>query len=698
MNSLVKEIVRPFLETEPKKIALIPGGFKPVTLGHFYLVNEIANKPELDEVLVLVGHKTRDNITKEDSLAIWEIYKKYLPSKVTIKISDNPSPITDIHSIIKNNQHNYYYPVVGIRGEQDLGDLKRFDSLSSKFDNFKPIVINSDFDVSGTKARQAIADNNYELFTTFLPTELSKEDKQQVWDIVHSKKPLTENIDEQRQLLLGHIQSLTEYMIGKGMNIEPLPEVEFVDDDMENADNFFGKTAYYDPNKRVIVLYTCNRHPKDIMRSFAHEMIHHIQNLEGRLENIATNDTNEDGDLPEIEREAYENGNMTFRNWEDEIKESNLQTESPEKHNSPRLFHHKLHESISEIDLSGENTGEILGDPTNGKFTIGDITYVYEISKLNNPYNDGGSFYNITFHPEGNKTDEPTGNVGGGDYVRILNTMYKIINDFIVEYKPEYVGISSMDNDYSKNYHNIYNNLVKNNNIPGYFKKNNNLPFTTSNGAKGRFIVLKKSTTPLNEGRYDTLSNLISSEIFNKWKSDFDNGEMISTFEDDFENKDLYVDVNATMDFTLDNDKLTVDGGADSETDYLELNFEIDPNLLPEMWSDVSMNLKDVVRHEIEHLTHGEGDNLNPNKYIEDDTLIRDMINMELLSKSDYFKLEKEIDANLQGMYFRAKKEHRPLKDVMDIYLGSQGITPEEQEDILNIWRRRAKALSLPEF
>jgi hypothetical protein len=536
------------------------------------------------------------------------------------------------------------------------------------------------------------------LFTTFLPTELSKEDKQQVWDIVHSKKPLTENIDEQRQLLLGHIQSLTEYMIGKGMNIEPLPEVEFVDDDMENADNFFGKTAYYDPNKRVIVLYTCNRHPKDIMRSFAHEMIHHIQNLEGRLENITTNDTNEDGDLPEIEREAYENGNMTFRNWEDEIKESNLQTESPEKHNYPRLFHHKLHESISEIDLSGENTGEILGNSTNGKFTIGDITYIYEISKFNNPYNDGGLFYNIAFHPEGNKTDEPTGDVGGGDYIRILNTMYKIINDFIVEYEPEYVGISSMDSDSSKNYHNIYSNLVKNNNIPGYFKKNNNLTFTTSNGVKGRFIVLKKSTTPLNEGRYDTISNLISSEIFNKWKSDFDNGEMISTFEEDFENKDLYVDVNATMDFTLDNNKLTVDGGADSETDYLELNFKIDPNILPEMWSEVSMNLKDVVRHEIEHLTHGDGDNLKPIKYIEDDTLIRDMIDMELLPKSDYFKLEKEIDANLQGMYFRAKKEHRPLKNIMDIYLDSQGMTSEEKEEILNIWRRRAKALSLPEF
>jgi hypothetical protein len=87
-----------------------------------------------------------------------------------------------------------------------------------------------------------------------------------------------------------------------------------------------------------------------------------------------------------------------------------------------------------------------------------------------------------------------------------------------------------------------------------------------------------------------------------------------------------------------------------------------------------------------------------PIKYIEDDTLIRDMIDMELLPKSDYFKLEKEIDANLQGMYFRAKKEHRPLKDIMDVYLDSQGMTSEEKEEILNIWRRRAKALSLPEF
>jgi hypothetical protein len=93
---------------------------------------------------------------------------------------------------------------------------------------------------------------------------------------------------------------------------------------LKTLENFFGKTAYYDRNQRVIVLYTMDRHPKDIMRSFAHEMIHHIQNLEDRLNGISTQNTNEEGDLPEIEREAYEKGNMTFRNWTDTLTEGVL--------------------------------------------------------------------------------------------------------------------------------------------------------------------------------------------------------------------------------------------------------------------------------------------------------------------------------------------------------------------------------------
>jgi len=114
--------------------------------------------------------------------------------------------------------------------------------------------------------------------------------------------------------------SLSKYMIDNGMNIKPLPKIKVIKDDEENASNLLGKTAYYNPVEKYITLYTMNRHPKDILRSFAHEMVHHMQNLEGRLNNIVTQNTNEDGDLPEIEREAYEKGNMMLRNWEDNIK------------------------------------------------------------------------------------------------------------------------------------------------------------------------------------------------------------------------------------------------------------------------------------------------------------------------------------------------------------------------------------------
>ena len=113
------------------------------------------------------------------------------------------------------------------------------------------------------------------------------------------------------------IKDLTKHMLKKGMNILPLPKVIFKHGDQENASQFLGKTAYYSPSDMTVVLYTEGRHPKDIVRSFSHEMIHHIQNLEDRLENISTTNTMEDDNLNDIEREAYTKGNMVFRNWTD---------------------------------------------------------------------------------------------------------------------------------------------------------------------------------------------------------------------------------------------------------------------------------------------------------------------------------------------------------------------------------------------
>jgi hypothetical protein len=329
MNKLVESLIQPILEETKPSIALVPGGYKPPTAGHFYLVSEIAKRPEVNKVLVLIGHKDRDGVTKDESLAIWNLYKKYLPNNVEIQIADNNSPVQDVNSIIKNNPENFYLPVVGVRGEFDLKDIKRFDSMKGKYDNFEPIVIQGDTGVSGTKARAALIGQNFEDFQRYLPVELTDEERDQVWSIL-TKTPIEEVMyaEPSEFSYPTMLSSLTQHMLSKGMNIRPLPKVKFVDDDSENAKNFFGKTAYYDPTNKIVVLYTMNRHPKDVMRSFAHEMIHHEQNCNGKLQNITTQNTNEEGDLPEIEREAYEKGNMMFRNWTDTITESVLEEET----------------------------------------------------------------------------------------------------------------------------------------------------------------------------------------------------------------------------------------------------------------------------------------------------------------------------------------------------------------------------------
>ena len=129
-----------------------------------------------------------------------------------------------------------------------------------------------------------------------------------------SKNGLEYNL-EFKELLV----SLTMYMMDH-IDIEPLPDLIFIEDDTKNAKDLLGKTAYYNPEEKSITLYTLNRHPKDILRSYAHEMIHHKQNLEGKLTNIQGHNINEDDYLKELEREAYEYGNgMLFRGWENSL-------------------------------------------------------------------------------------------------------------------------------------------------------------------------------------------------------------------------------------------------------------------------------------------------------------------------------------------------------------------------------------------
>ena len=402
-------------------IALFPGAFKPPTKGHFLAVKELATntfkaakwdsdqtgkitpgtlrsgeaKDKVDTVVVIISNKARNGISAEDSLKVWNIYKKYLPGNVDIIISPDADPISTALQMVKQNPDKQFINTVYLRTEKDYPDLSRIKTFE-KYPNSKGLALKSELEgVRATDLRNAVITNSFDLFKQYIPEELSQEEAQLIFSMVKStvkaEQKLFEEMgsffdnmfveeekevvkegnsgtpisargtvsaaDRQRLVVAYHrlvdvlgdkfydikfnqdhirvqlpnedekigfdytpyMGSILEYMLEEKMNITPLPEVKIKRDPVESAD-FFGKTAYYDPNVKEITLYVQGRHPKDVMRSFVHEMIHHIQNLEGRIKNINTTNVNEDEALVELEKEAYMLGNMTFRSWSDKVK------------------------------------------------------------------------------------------------------------------------------------------------------------------------------------------------------------------------------------------------------------------------------------------------------------------------------------------------------------------------------------------
>jgi hypothetical protein len=324
--SLVNELIKGLLpENEQREVAVYGGGFKPPTKGHFDVIKKALDKnPNIDKFIVLIGGKERDGISPDESLLIWGIYKKYLPISVEIQLSSKP-PIQAVYNYAKNNPEELVLFVIGARegNEEDFKDIASRTTSLDKYPNMRLETVITKGGVSGTAARNA-AKISLEKFKPFVPSELSDEEVEEVYNIVSNKvqEILTENASYSENInLKREIAKLTKHMIDKGMNIQPLPKLVFKNGDSENAKQFLGKTAYYDPNSQSIVLYTEGRHPKDIVRSFSHEMVHHTQFLEDRLGDVSTTNTMEDDNINKLEQEANLKGTMTFRNWTDSLNE-----------------------------------------------------------------------------------------------------------------------------------------------------------------------------------------------------------------------------------------------------------------------------------------------------------------------------------------------------------------------------------------
>jgi putative lipoic acid-binding regulatory protein len=616
------------LDDQSITVALYAGGFKPPHKAHYENAKLLSQNA--DKLIIFIGSKIREGvkITAEQSKAIWEIYSKYLATPVEIVISP-VTPVKDIYDWVDQNQSEVDKIITGTMTDEK-GKFSYFIKNKDKYPKVElrdlPVIVAKEDDkFSATEIRKS---KDYMTSGKWIPSIVSKQDKQDIIDIVTPKEEpsiedqMADTIDEvfasffpetikKKQVKEGasgtpiaassaisskdradlanlyqelrksidtykfnldfqqdriyitrvkdsqlgwdytpyqatmpenvqekfnyspYIASILEYMIDQGMNITPLPDIK-VREDEEEASDFFGKTAYYRPDSMEVVLYTLGRHPKDVCRSFAHEMIHHIQNLEGRIGGgrIQTSNVNEDEYLKEIEKEAYLKGNILFREWSDNYK------------------------------------------------------------------------------------------------------------------------------------------------------------------------IREENKKVMAEGKYDKLSNMVSSDIFRAWKEAIDSGEDGVQFKKKYQALGGEFDVEATLELMFETNKMEVldstGAGTDKLGDFIRIDINIDEEMLPQGWEEISMTLKDIVRHEIEHLTHNIGSSTsNPNKGMADDLEKRDCIKARKSRRNQYFHLEKEIDANLQGLLFRAKKEKKPFADVVNTYLDSQELGPRQKNKILKMWRDRMPALGI---
>ena len=211
LDLLIEEVSTPkvLTEKEGKRVALIPGGFKPPHAGHFQLAKYFADKKDVDEVYVIVSTKERPPVTVDMSVKLWELYTKDMPN-VKIMAGTTPSPVGDVYELIADNAvfKEGDTALLG-KSEKDADDA-RFDRAQSYAERNNPgvkvePVITPLFagGVSGTQMRQYLVqgEEGEKEFKKNLPRKLSAEEKDQAYEIVTTindniNRPLDDMIDE----------------------------------------------------------------------------------------------------------------------------------------------------------------------------------------------------------------------------------------------------------------------------------------------------------------------------------------------------------------------------------------------------------------------------------------------------------------------------------------------------------------------
>ena len=187
-----------------KITTLFPGGFKPLTGAHLALAERYAQHPDTDRVILLIGPKDRDGITREKTIDIFNLINRN--PNITIQPTEFNSPIMAAYEYLfalPEDATGRYAMAASTKGD----DYVRAKDFVPNVDKYKTIgdkkgrtipagidatELNLDIDpltdatgqpISATTVRAALANGDYASFKQAYPAQNDSEIKN-VWQIL----------------------------------------------------------------------------------------------------------------------------------------------------------------------------------------------------------------------------------------------------------------------------------------------------------------------------------------------------------------------------------------------------------------------------------------------------------------------------------------------------------------------------------
>lgn len=178
-----------FIEQQQQQmLILLPGGYKPPTKGHMHMIESYNNNPLVSKVIVLIGPKEREGITREQSLAVFKLYGIDRLEKVTIEDTkfDNPM-LASFDYVEKDPRAEDYKGLTIAIGASNKGDDALRAERLVKYFTANPEKLRPGFRVGIPPIVEALQSNGTEVSATDLRKAIRNQDPVSIKNFIPAK-------------------------------------------------------------------------------------------------------------------------------------------------------------------------------------------------------------------------------------------------------------------------------------------------------------------------------------------------------------------------------------------------------------------------------------------------------------------------------------------------------------------------------